>query len=285
MIKAGDRVKFISDTGTGRVKSVEGAVAVVEVEDGFEVPVLITDLVAVDEEQEREAIRRIGLGDERPGRNRGKGAPGVPEGGKKRPSSGGALRYGRIALVDDYEDEELIDLEQIRRQYVRNAAALNEEEVRRTATEADYFPEETASPAPETFPEPEEEATEEVVIVPKKKMTRVDLSELRTAPAEPAPAPPVGPEVVDLHAEQILPSTAGLTPGEILDAQLARFTVALELAVSNRKKGKMVFIHGVGSGKLKYEMKKLLDRRYPKLSYQDASFREYGYGALLVIFS
>jgi dsDNA-specific endonuclease/ATPase MutS2 len=45
---------------------------------------------------------------------------------------------------------------------------------------------------------------------------------------------------------------------------------------------KMVFIHGVGNGKLKYELIKALNERYPDLVYQDASFKEYGYGATMV---
>ncbi len=44
----------------------------------------------------------------------------------------------------------------------------------------------------------------------------------------------------------------------------------------------MVFIHGVGNGKLKYEIHKLLDTRFAGLKYQDASFKEYGFGATLV---
>ncbi|MFP4019887.1 MAG: Smr/MutS family protein [Bacteroidales bacterium] len=44
----------------------------------------------------------------------------------------------------------------------------------------------------------------------------------------------------------------------------------------------MVFIHGVGNGRLRYELRKSLDKDYPDLDYQDASFQEYGYGATLV---
>ena len=89
-------------------------------------------------------------------------------------------------------------------------------------------------------------------------------------------------EVVDLHAEAILDSTDGMAPGEILKAQLARFTVALDGAVKAGRQKRIVFIHGVGKGKLRYEIEKELKRNYPKLRYQDASFAEYGYGAIMV---
>lgn len=92
----------------------------------------------------------------------------------------------------------------------------------------------------------------------------------------------VSPEIVDLHIESILDNWESLSPGEVLQAQLARFTLTLDGALKLSRRGKMVFIHGVGKGKLKYELKKLLDRNYSKLRYQDASFAEYGYGAIMV---
>ena len=43
-----------------------------------------------------------------------------------------------------------------------------------------------------------------------------------------------------------------------------------------------VFIHGIGNGTLKHELRKVLDEYYHDLKYQDASFKEYGYGATLI---
>lgn len=89
-------------------------------------------------------------------------------------------------------------------------------------------------------------------------------------------------EEIDLHIEEILENTKDLSPGEILDAQMARFETALKGAILSGVK-KIVFIHGIGNGRLKYEISKTLDRKYPDLKYQDASFKEYGYGATMVI--
>jgi dsDNA-specific endonuclease/ATPase MutS2 len=72
-----------------------------------------------------------------------------------------------------------------------------------------------------------------------------------------------------------------MAPGEIIQIQLARFETALQGGLKGNTK-KMVFIHGIGNGKLKYEITRALDSKYPKLKYQDASFKEYGYGATLV---
>lgn len=87
---------------------------------------------------------------------------------------------------------------------------------------------------------------------------------------------------VDLHIQEIIDDESGLTDGEILDIQIRRFEMALETALRGNVK-KIIFIHGVGQGKLKYEISKTLNKKYPDLKYQDASFKEYGYGATMVL--
>lgn len=88
-------------------------------------------------------------------------------------------------------------------------------------------------------------------------------------------------EEVDLHIEEIVDNHAELSNGEIVEIQLSRFETSLETALRGRIP-KIVFIHGVGNGKLKYELRKKLDNKYSDLRYQDASFKEYGYGATMV---
>jgi hypothetical protein len=87
---------------------------------------------------------------------------------------------------------------------------------------------------------------------------------------------------VDLHIEHLMDNFADLNAGEIIDIQMGRFSIALEGAIRNNSK-RIVFIHGVGNGKLKFEIRKALDTKYPHLKYQDASFKEYGYGATMVL--
>ncbi len=89
-------------------------------------------------------------------------------------------------------------------------------------------------------------------------------------------------EEVDLHIEELVEKPNELSNSEIIQIQLARFHTALEGALNDNRTKRIVFIHGVGNGKLRYELRKSLDRDYPKLKYQDASFKEYGYGATLV---
>ena len=87
---------------------------------------------------------------------------------------------------------------------------------------------------------------------------------------------------IDLHITEILDDHRGMSNGEILQVQLDRFTTTLEGALKTDQK-RIVFIHGLGNGKLKFEVRKLLDTKYNHLKYQDASFKEYGYGATMVI--
>ena len=87
--------------------------------------------------------------------------------------------------------------------------------------------------------------------------------------------------VIDLHIELLVENSEKLTPTEILDMQMARFKISLESAII-RKTPKLIYIHGVGNGKLKFTLRKTLEREYPKVRFQDASFQEYGYGATMV---
>ncbi len=91
-----------------------------------------------------------------------------------------------------------------------------------------------------------------------------------------------GIEEVDLHIEELVDNHSDLSNSEILDIQMSRFVTTLDGGIIAGTR-KMVFIHGLGNGRLKHEVQKTLDRKYPKLKYQDASFKEYGYGATMVI--
>jgi len=86
---------------------------------------------------------------------------------------------------------------------------------------------------------------------------------------------------VDLHINELLDSTAGMSNGEMLQCQLDKFHAVLD-ENKNRKGQKIVFIHGKGEGVLRTEIEKQLKTRYKSYYFQDASFREYGFGATLV---
>lgn len=86
---------------------------------------------------------------------------------------------------------------------------------------------------------------------------------------------------IDLHIGELLDSTAGLDNKAMLDVQLQ--AVRKEMGRHARRIGqKIVFIHGKGDGVLRNAVRALLKKEYPKAEIQDASFREYGFGATLV---
>jgi len=87
---------------------------------------------------------------------------------------------------------------------------------------------------------------------------------------------------VDLHIHELLDDHADLTPTEIIEIQLENFRRELDDAIKNPKINKIIFIHGIGNGTLKTELRRELERSYRKFKFQDASFKEYGYGATLV---
>ena len=87
--------------------------------------------------------------------------------------------------------------------------------------------------------------------------------------------------VVDLHANEVLETTAGMTAGDILEYQMGIFHATLE-QYKNKNRQKIVFIHGKGEGVLRRTIIRELNYRYKKYQFQDASFREYGYGATQV---
>lgn len=90
------------------------------------------------------------------------------------------------------------------------------------------------------------------------------------------------PVEVDLHATELLDSMSGLQPKDILEFQLKTFREVMEQHKGERGR-RIVFIHGKGEGVLRAAIIAELKARYKQCRYQDASFREYGFGATLVI--
>ncbi|MCM1162740.1 MAG: DUF2027 domain-containing protein [Muribaculaceae bacterium] len=86
---------------------------------------------------------------------------------------------------------------------------------------------------------------------------------------------------VDLHVGELLDTTAGLSPADILNLQIDEFRKVMDANLRNKGQ-KIVFIHGKGEGVLRNALMKELNHRYKGHQVQDASFREYGFGATQV---
>ena len=86
---------------------------------------------------------------------------------------------------------------------------------------------------------------------------------------------------VDLHINELLDDTTGMTNAEMLNYQLDKFRETLD-KYKGRREQKIVFIHGKGDGVLRKAIQDELKRKYGNYKYQDASFQEYGFGATMV---
>jgi DNA-nicking Smr family endonuclease len=83
---------------------------------------------------------------------------------------------------------------------------------------------------------------------------------------------------VDLHIHELVETEAGLDPAAMLDVQMQHFE-RMMLRAEREKLSRVVFIHGVGQGVLRAEIRKHLELYYPYAQYLDARYEEYGYGA------
>lgn len=83
--------------------------------------------------------------------------------------------------------------------------------------------------------------------------------------------------VIDLHIHELTDSEAHLSNFDMLRIQLNAFHQALN-EYRKRRQTKIIFIHGVGEGVLKAELRTVLSRM-DNCSYRDADYRKYGFGA------
>jgi len=84
--------------------------------------------------------------------------------------------------------------------------------------------------------------------------------------------------VIDLHINELVETTAGMSATDMLQYQLDKFRETMDKYKKNAGK-KVIFIHGKGEGVLRKALLDELKRKYPRCEAQDASFLEYGFGA------
>ncbi|WP_109301290.1 Smr/MutS family protein [Aquimarina sp. AU474] len=83
---------------------------------------------------------------------------------------------------------------------------------------------------------------------------------------------------VDLHIHKLVKSSKGMTNHDMVILQLDTAKRQLDFAIHKRIP-KIVFIHGVGQGVLKEELKYLFGR-YDNVRVSDADYKKYGLGAM-----
>ena len=85
---------------------------------------------------------------------------------------------------------------------------------------------------------------------------------------------------IDLHIEELTESHKGLSNHEILSRQMIAFRQFYQRARAQKKR-KIVIIHGVGEGVLRYEVRSFLNKENG-LEYFDADYLDYGQGATVI---
>ncbi len=345
MIKIGDKVKFLNAVGGGRVVSFQSKnIAVVEDHDGFEIPVLISELVLVPENESYERSTR-NVVDEKPKKEEPKTMPAPKHVAELIPGNDVPKFFMAFYPVDQHnpvgaeieiylindsnftllyhyshfdgekyvtidagelepntknylEGLSMTDLSNLPKFYFRIIPYLKESKrlvaplekeisvnavkfyKEKSFTKNDYF-EGNAM----IFDLVANVLQEEIDKLTEKDFKKiVNEKDKENRPVEVEKKVQSIPEIleVDLHIEELIDSVNGLSNREILDIQMDKFQSEMELAIKNRVK-RVVFIHGVGNGVLKQEIAKRLSSKYARFQFQDASFKEYGFGATMVI--
>lgn len=112
-----------------------------------------------------------------------------------------------------------------------------------------------------------------------------DIEKVKAPTKEPPKGVPAPAQVeIDLHLEALITDrSVNMTAGEKLQFQIQHFRRAMQEAIRTPHIKRLVAIHGVGNGTLAKEVQRILRLEFPQCRYQDASFKEYGYGATLVL--
>ena len=88
--------------------------------------------------------------------------------------------------------------------------------------------------------------------------------------------------LVDLHIEVLAPDKNFKSDHEVLLFQLECVREVMDIAMRKRIR-KIVFVHGVGKGRLREEMRRFVATTYSDIEYYDGDYRKYGYGATEIL--
>jgi hypothetical protein len=334
--KKGDKVRFLNETGEGTfVRSSGGGMAIVEVEDGFEYPFPLNQLVpvtshervprldlpkAVQETATTSAVREVIN-------------PGFPDGvflvfqpqNQKMPSAGpidvyvlnrsnyhifftvslkdgrdwiciqsGMLGPGRKAEVDTLTPSDIDEWGQAKTDvlfysdepYEHQAPLSNVIKLRgvkfmKDSSYQSHLLTDLKCYVAEIALIGNEPVADDKPFVSNDDIKRMLELKERVSTAKKISVPHQKHQAlekeVDLHIEELLDNWSGMTNAQLLDVQLRTVQKELDAAIAAHMR-RVVFIHGVGNGRLKTEVRKVLST-YKGIRIHDGSFARYGFGA------
>ena len=357
MVKIGDKVRFLNSTGGGQVKELmKKNMVLVEDDNGFDFPVLITECVVIGEKDNGLQNSRPSYEAQNPIPLLGVASPlrhvppkpvekkpiirETPEGERlsaflaflpvdpkammqsayeawfvndsnyylyftylSRQNNSWTSRYmGQIepdtkVFIEEFEKDVLNELEHVCIQLIafkkdkpfglKNAQSI---EMRLDTVkfyklhcfvENDYFDEDAL-----IFPIIQNDVPEKQFLITATDLQEAMLQKKQDFRQKPQPvrksANKENPTLeIDLHINQLLDTTEGMSTGDILNYQMSKFHEVLK-QYAGKKGQKIVFIHGKGEGILRTAIEKELKTKYKSCIFQDASFQEYGFGATMV---
>lgn len=257
-INIGDKVRFLNDVGGGKVSGFQkGGIVLVEDEDGFEVPVRESEVVVVDSPSAQSH---------------------APQPEVAKPVI--AIKPRKEKPVEPTEEDlRIAELQEYYKNKVKSSTPIQKP---------------AAKPQPKNE-ESTDESLEARVIRLEMTVRRLQMRLERLEDAKALREKIKSNETkksesikhndyileVDLHAHELLETTAGMDALAIKEYQLQ--TVRNTMNEHRHDKGlRIVFIHGNGEGVLRRAVIDILRRNYPSCPYQDASFQQYGFGATMV---
>lgn len=244
MVNIGDKVRFLNDVGGGVVRSLKpGGVAMVEDEDGFDIPCLIEDLVVIETNEHNVDIHKF----DKWHKNDKPAAKVVSKDGATSPVDTPVNGKEYLSSKNPEQQQEELD-ENLEARVVRLEML-----VARLTQRIERLEDAKAS-----------KEKEKIQAKQQRKMQKNE--EL----------------VIDLHAHELLETTSGMSPGDIKNHQIEVFNRTMQQHLTEKGK-KIIFIHGKGDGVLRKAVIDELKYKYKSCEYQDASFQQYGFGATMVI--
>lgn len=88
---------------------------------------------------------------------------------------------------------------------------------------------------------------------------------------------------IDLHIENLVSSTRGMSNADIVITQISALNTHLRMVINARQE-RLIIIHGLGTGKLKDEVHRVLSETSQVKSYSNEWLARYGFGATEVWF-
>ena len=332
----GDKVRFLNETGEGTfVRNSGGGMAVVEVEDGFEYPFPLSQLVPV---KSHERTART----EEPKVEQKTAVTGVPEvinpgfpdgiylvfqpQNQQIPSAGhidvyvlnrsdyhvfftvslkdgrdwiciqsGMLGPGRKAEVDTMTPADIDEWGQAKTDVlfysdeayehihpVSNVLKLRGVKFMKDSSYQSHLLTDKKSYVAEVaLIDDAAQRTDEKPFVSNEDLKRMLELKDRVSTAKKVSVPHQKNQVmekeVDLHIEELLDNWNGMSNAQLLDVQLKRVQKEMDEAIAAHMR-KVIFIHGIGNGRLKTEVRGVL-ATYKNVRIHDGSFARYGFGA------